>query len=189
MISLTAEVYSEIVEKPVYSVHSGQLGTNPDDIDKRLETILNRASKWGAILLLDEADVYIRKRDNSMDHNAIVAAFLRKIERFEGIMFLTTNRSEDVDDAISSRCIAIIDYGYPEKEDLAKIWSVLSTNYDVSLNDEIIDHLVNTYSGVTGRDVKEILKLARKSISQKAVKIDKELFRKCTMFRGIKQSK
>ena len=187
--TLTAEVYSEIVKKPVYSVHSGQLGTNPDDIDKRLETILNRASKWGAILLLDEADVYIRKRDNSMDHNAIVAAFLRKIERFEGIMFLTTNRSEDVDDAISSRCIAIIDYDYPEKEDLAKIWSVLSTNYDVSLNDEIIDHLVNTYSGITGRDVKEILKLARKFISQKAVKIDKELFRKCTMFRGIKQSK
>jgi hypothetical protein len=184
--TLTAEVYSEIVEKPVYSVHSGQLGTSPDNIDKILETVLERAEKWKAILLLDEADVYIRKRDNSMQHNAIVAAFLRRIERFDGIMFLTTNRSDDVDPAIISRCSAIIDYKNPDKESLFKIWKVLSENYSVKMSDTLIEELSNKYNELTGRDVKELLKLARRFIAQKDCKIDLELFRKCAMFRGIK---
>jgi len=135
--TLTAEVYSETIQKPLYSVHSGQLGTNPDTIDKNLDRILRRAEKWNAILLLDEADVYIRKRDNSMEHNSIVAAFLRKLERFDGIVFLTTNRANDVDDAISSRCIAIITYEYPEGDELFKIWKVLSENYKIELSDEL----------------------------------------------------
>jgi hypothetical protein len=184
--TLTAEVYSETIEKPLYLVHSGQLGTNPEKIDEKLSVILERAKRWGAILLLDEADVYIRKRDNSMDHNAIVAAFLRQLERFDGIIFLTTNRSDDVDDAIVSRCTAVIDYEHPKGKELSQIWKVLGIQYKIDLNDELISELVNLFVKTSGRDVKELLKLASKYKSQRNIDIDIDVFRKCAMFRGLK---
>lgn len=74
--TLTAEVYAEVIGRPLYRVHSGQLGINSAEVEKNLETILKRAQRWGAILLIDEADVYIRTRGNDIDHNAVVASFL-----------------------------------------------------------------------------------------------------------------
>lgn len=183
--TLTAEVYSEMIEKPLYSVHSGQLGNSPNDIDKKLKDVLDRAKKWGAILMLDECDVYVRKRDNSMEHNAIVAAFLRQLERHDGILFLTTNRSDDVDDAIKSRCIAMIDYTYPDAESLTQIWKMLSKHYNVPMSDDLISKIVVYFDNVAGRDVKELLKLVSKYISQREAEVDFEVFRKCAMFRGL----
>lgn len=187
--TLTAEVYSETVSKPLYLVHSGQLGTNPDNIDKRLNEILKRTERWGAILLLDEADVYIRKRDNSMEHNAIVAAFLRKLERFSGIVFMTTNRSDDVDDAIASRCIAVITYTHPVGKDLYKLWKILSKQYKIELSNELTNQLCDLFEKTSGRDIKELLKLASKFKSQKQSVIDINMFKKCAMFRGLKLKK
>ncbi|HEY6773034.1 MAG TPA: AAA family ATPase, partial [Oxalicibacterium sp.] len=90
--TLTAEVYSEVVGKPLYRVHSGQLGITAASVEQNLSSILRRAARWDAILLLDEADVYIRCRDNDLQHNAIVAEFLRTLEYFKGLLFMTTNR-------------------------------------------------------------------------------------------------
>lgn len=183
--TLTAEVYSEIVEKPLYRVHSGQLGTDPDKIEERLEKILTRSENWGSICLIDEADVYIRRRDNSMNHNAIVAAFLRKLEYFNGLLFLTTNRSDDVDDAIKSRAMAIVKYEKPKPNELKRIWETLSQQFDMDLKEDVIDQLVEHYPKVVGRDVKELLKLARRYHNRKVRPLDLETFRHCAIFRGI----
>lgn len=73
--TLTAEVYSEVVGRPLYRVHSGQLGVSSENVEKNLEKVLKRAQRWGAVMLIDEADVYIRRRGNEIDHNAVVASF------------------------------------------------------------------------------------------------------------------
>ena len=183
--TLTAEIYSELAGRPLYRVHSGQLGTSPDQVEKKLTEILQRTERWRAILLVDESDVYIRERDNSMEHNAIVAAFLRRLEYFSGLLFLTTNRSDDVDDAIKSRCIAMIRYEVPSAVDAKLIWSKLATQFNVSLQKPLINSLVKKYPKASGRDIKELLKLAAKYHRQKNRTIDMELFRQCAMFRGI----
>ncbi|MFS1428530.1 AAA family ATPase [Vibrio splendidus] len=184
--TLTAEVYSEIVRKPLYSVHAGQLGVDAESIEKKLDSVLRNAEKWSAILLLDEADVFIRKRGNDLQHCAIVAAFLRKIERYNGILFMTTNREDDVDDAILSRCIAVISYSFPEGEELRSIWKVLSKHYGIELSDDLISELMGAFDKTSGRDIKEMLKLASKYKSQRNLEINLDIFRKCAMFRGLK---
>ena len=93
--TLTAEVYSEVVGRPLYRVHSGQLGVSSENVEKNLEKVLKRAQRWSAVMLIDEADVYIRRRGNEIDHNAVVASFLRTLEYFHGLLFLTTNRVDD----------------------------------------------------------------------------------------------
>lgn len=184
--TLTAEVYAEVVSKPLYRVHSGQLGISAESVEASLSTILRRAARWGAILLLDEADVYIRQRDNDLQHNAIVAEFLRTLEYFNGLLFMTTNRTDDIDDAIVSRCIAIIKYEMPSREDMVRLWKTLSAQFEVELPDGMIERLTECFPNTSGRDIKELLKLTAKFCRSKGIPFSEDAFRQCAMFRGIK---
>ncbi|HEY4074204.1 MAG TPA: AAA family ATPase [Herbaspirillum sp.] len=182
--TLTAEVYSEVVGKPLYRVHSGQLGISAASVERNLLEILRRAVRWDAILLLDEADVYIRCRDNDLEHNAIVAEFLRTLEYFNGLLFMTTNRIDDVDDAILSRCIATIQYETPTKEDAILLWKSLAAQFDADLSDDLIERLTTTYSKASGRDIKELLKLTSKFCTAKEIPFSEDAFKQCAVFRG-----
>jgi hypothetical protein len=182
--TLTAEVYSEVVGKPLYRVHSGQLGISAASVERNLLEILRRAVRWDAILLLDEADVYIRCRDNDLEHNAIVAEFLRTLEYFNGLLFMTTNRIDDVDDAILSRCIATIQYETPTKEDAILLWKSLAVQFNADLSDDLIEQLTTTYSKASGRDIKELLKLTSKFCTAKNIPFSEDAFKQCAVFRG-----
>ncbi|MBN3753650.1 AAA family ATPase [Paraburkholderia sp. Tr-20389] len=182
--TLTAEVYSEVVGKPLYRVHSGQLGTTAASVGAALSGILQRATRWDAILLLDEADVYIRRRDNDLEHNAIVAEFLRTLEYFNGLLFMTTNRIDDVDDAILSRCIAKIHYETPPKADAIRLWRLLADQLGADLDDDLIEALTNAWPHSSGRDIKELLKLTTRYCRAKEIPLSQEAFRTCALFRG-----
>ena len=182
--TLTAEVYSEVVGKPLYRVHSGQLGTTAASVGATLSGILQRAVRWDAILLLDEADVYIRRRDNDLEHNAIVAEFLRTLEYFNGLLFMTTNRIDDVDDAILSRCIAKIQYEIPPAADAIRLWRLLAEQLGADLDDGLIETLTNAYPNASGRDIKELLKLTTRYCRAKQIPLSEDAFRMCAKFRG-----
>ncbi len=65
--------------------------------------IFQRADKWDAVLLLDEADVFLEQRSlHDVHRNALVSVFLHELKYYQGIMFLTTNRVKQIDDAIAS---------------------------------------------------------------------------------------
>ncbi|RZL65627.1 MAG: AAA family ATPase [Variovorax sp.] len=183
--TLTAEVYAEVVGKPLYRVHSGQLGVTASSVEASLTQILQRAARWDCVLLLDEADVYIRRRDNDLQHNAIVAEFLRTLEYFSGLLFMTTNRLGDIDEAILSRCIAVIDYQPPDAADARRLWSTLAAQQGIDLPGTLIDTLVVDYVGASGRDIKELLKLTGKYCRRKGLPMSTEAFAHCAVFRGI----
>lgn len=45
---------------------------------------------WEAIMLIDEADVYFERRGGGqLKRNSLVSAFLRSMEYYRGILFLT----------------------------------------------------------------------------------------------------
>ena len=107
--TLTAEGISELLHKPLYCVSSGELGTNPAQLEHELQRILDIAHSWGAVLLIDEADVYMEKRTFAdMHRNALVSIFLRLLEYFQGILFLTTNRVETFDEVCFPRSTVIL---------------------------------------------------------------------------------
>lgn len=93
--TLTAEGISELLQCPLYMASAGELGTDSRFLEHELQKILDICHTWGAILLLDEADVFLEKRNMQDIHrNALVSIFLRQLEYFQGILFLTTNRVE-----------------------------------------------------------------------------------------------
>lgn len=182
--TLTAEVYAEVIGKPLYRVHAGQLGTTTETVENKLEDIMRRAERWGAILLIDEADVYIRRRDNNLDHNAVVASFLRTMEYFTGLMFMTTNLGKDVDEAIKSRCIALLDYKLPTPKQATRIWETLSKEFKMDLPPSTIGDLLTALPSLSGRDIKQLLRLTGRYCKYKKLPLTVDNFRKCAMFRG-----
>lgn len=110
--TLTAEGIAELLKCPLYMVSAGELGTDPRTLEGELQKILDIAHAWGAVLLLDEADVFLEKRTiQDIHRNALVSIFLRLLEYFQGILFLTTNRVETFDDAFQSRIHIALRYG------------------------------------------------------------------------------
>jgi len=84
-------------------ISAGELGTSVEKLEVQLPLIFQRADKWNAVLL-DEADVFLEQRSlHDVHRNALVSVFLRELEYYQGIMFLTTNRVKQIDDAIASR--------------------------------------------------------------------------------------
>ena len=186
--TLTAEVYSEIIKRPLYRVHSGQLGLNVAEMETALKNTLTRAQRWGAVMLIDEADVYIKRRNDNIAANAVVGVFLRVLEYFNGLLFLTTNRVDDIDEAIISRCIALIKYHPPGLEDRRKIWAVMTEQFGLALENSLIEELAALFPDASGRDIKGLAKLVAKYCHHKAVEPTLEVFKRCSIFRGIELS-
>ncbi len=183
--TLTAEVYSEIIKRPLYRVHSGQLGLNVTEMEQALKDTLTRAQRWGAVMLIDEADVYIKRRDDNIAANAVVGVFLRVLEYFNGLLFLTTNRVNDIDEAIVSRCIAMIKYHPPGLDDRRRIWRVMTEQFQLQLAPGLIDTLAETFAEASGRDIKGLTKLVAKYCHHKQLEPSLEVFKRCSVFRGM----
>lgn len=140
LLSRSAEAVAEITKRPLYVASAGELGVEPSDVDARLQRILELANKWDAVLLLDEADVFLQPR-NSTDvrRNALVSIFLRQLEYYQGILILTTNRISDCDPAFESRIRMTLKY--PELDQAARkeIWATFLERAKGSSNDLEVD--------------------------------------------------
>lgn len=184
--TLTAEVYAELIARPLYTIRSGSLGADAESIADNLNEIFQRAQRWNCVLLLDEADVFVAQRTNDVQQNAIVAEFLRALEYFDGLMFMTTNRPNDIDEAIISRCAAIIDYATPSPTDAAAIWLVMAEQFNVKLSAGLIGELVTLFPAIAPRDIKMLLRLALRVSMTHKQPLALDTFRRCAMFRAIK---
>ncbi|KAJ5641821.1 hypothetical protein N7490_005821 [Penicillium lividum] len=123
--TLTAEGIAELLRRPLYMVSAGELGTDSRSLEAELNKILDIAHSWGAVLLLDEADIFLEKRTiHDIHRNALVSIFLRLLEYFQGILFLTTNRVETFDDAFQSRIHVALRYGDLASKAKRSIWKM-----------------------------------------------------------------
>ncbi|KAI9368986.1 hypothetical protein BJX61DRAFT_521409 [Aspergillus egyptiacus] len=118
----TAEAVALEFEKPLFPITCGDLGTTPAAVEKSLKEIFRYAHLWNCILLLDEADVFLTQRDRTdVERNALVSVFLRVLEYYSGILFLTTNRVGALDEAFRSRVHISLYYPHLSREYTLKI--------------------------------------------------------------------
>ncbi|EEU39964.1 uncharacterized protein NECHADRAFT_39190 [Fusarium vanettenii 77-13-4] len=158
--TMTAESISESLEKPLYHVSGGELGASVESIQDALETAFERATRWDTILLLDEADAFLARRDGAdIERNSLIAVFLRLLEYQSGIVFLTTNRPSDFDPAFESRIHLQISFSRLDASKRELIWKLLAQkNGGCNLSPEQSKALGKL--PLDGRRIKNILRLA-----------------------------
>ncbi|KAF2466713.1 P-loop containing nucleoside triphosphate hydrolase protein [Lindgomyces ingoldianus] len=159
--TLTAESVAEHMHAPLYMMSAGDLGINPDQVETKLTNILEMIAKWNAVLLLDECDVFLEERSaHDLERNKLVSIFLRVLEYYEGILFLTTNRVDNIDAAFQSRIHVSMSYPDLNNESRRHIWEnflqLLDRPEDFSGKD--VDELAKVQ--LNGRQIKNVLKSA-----------------------------
>lgn len=121
----TAECVAELTRRPLLSITSGDLIPN---VERNLAYFLTLGERYGALVLLDEADVYLEaRRTRDLKRNALVSVFLRALEYYRGVLFLTTNRVASFDPAFTSRIHVALHYRRLSNTDRARIWA---NNFD-----------------------------------------------------------
>ncbi|KAJ0165467.1 hypothetical protein CTA2_11160 [Colletotrichum tanaceti] len=107
----TAECVADDTRRPLYPITCGDIGETAAEVESNLQYNFRLAHKWGCVLLLDEADVFLAKRTRSdLRHNAVTSVFLRSLEYYAGILFLTSNRVGAIDPAFKSRIQMSLSY-------------------------------------------------------------------------------
>ncbi|KAJ9149384.1 AAA ATPase family protein [Pleurostoma richardsiae] len=166
--TLTAEAVAENLRVPLHTLSSGDLGSDPWEVENGLARILELVARWNAILLLDECDVFLEARStHDLERNKVVSIFLRTLEYYEGILFMTTNRVDNIDLAFQSRIHVSLEYPDLTADSRRQIWrnflGAAALGSDVSERD--IEELATLQ--LNGRQIKNILKTAQLLASRK----------------------
>ncbi|KAF5522806.1 ATPase family AAA domain-containing protein 3-B [Colletotrichum aenigma] len=159
----TAECIAEFTHRPLMILTSSDIGTDPQEVESNLTANFKRAMKWGAVLLIDEADVFMERRTTSdLMRNSLVAGFLRALEFYDGILFLTTNRVGSFDDAFISRIHIQLYYPDFSDDERQRVWQTFidklarekGDTMRLTLNaTEYIESLRNQRLKWNGRDI------------------------------------
>ena len=98
------------------------------ETEKNLSVLFDEAQASGAVLFFDEADALFGKRSEVKDAhdryaNLEIGYLLQRMEEYEGVTILASNRARDMDEAFTRRFQFIIDFPMPDEahrlEDLA----------------------------------------------------------------------
>ena len=168
--TLTAEAVAEVMRSPLYMLSAGDLGTEASEVETSLSNVMEMASKWNAILLIDEADVFLEERSTAdLERNKLVSIFLRILEYYEGTLFLTTNRVEHIDPAFQSRIHVSMRYQELSIASRRQVWKTFVESSAASKSGELkgkhaftdddLDRLAKYR--MNGREIKNVLKTAQ----------------------------
>ncbi|KAI9812346.1 MAG: hypothetical protein M1826_002914 [Phylliscum demangeonii] len=175
--TLTAEGIAELLKRPLYMVSAGELGTDPRMLEAELNKLLDLSHSWGAVLLLDEADVFLEKRTiQDIHRNALVSIFLRLLEYFQGILFLTTNRVETFDDAFQSRIHVALRYGELNTKAKKAVWKLFIDRVKAKEGLEVEDFTESDLDALArnhlnGRQIKNCVRTAQALAANNAEKL------------------
>lgn len=146
------ECIANFLERPLMVLTTTDIGTRPEDVEENLTRNFKIAKNWNAVLLIDEADVFVANRTiKDLHRSSLVASmpnqlseieiyslasesaratlancrsgFLHALDFYDGLLFLTTNRVGTFDDAILSRVHIQMFYPDLNAEQRQTVWS------------------------------------------------------------------
>jgi SpoVK/Ycf46/Vps4 family AAA+-type ATPase len=97
------------------------------ETEKNLAKIFAEAESSNAILFFDEADALFGRRSEVRDAhdryaNIEISYLLQRVEEYEGVVILATNRHGDMDEAFVRRLHFSIEFPFPAEGDRRRIW-------------------------------------------------------------------
>lgn len=123
--TLAAEAFAGELGKDLWVADcSGIVSKWEGDTDKHIARLFDSAGMADTVLLIDEADGLFASREMAMHSWQLrqVNCLLQGIERYEGVVILTTNNELALDRALERRLAAIIEFPRPGREEREALW-------------------------------------------------------------------
>ena len=126
--TLTATLLGKHTGKDVFRIDLSRVVSKYiGETEKNLSMLFEKAEHKEWILFFDEADALFGKRTDVRDAhdrfaNQEVSYLLQRIEGYNGLVILATNRRGNLDEAFVRRFQTIIHFPMPRPEERCKIW-------------------------------------------------------------------
>jgi hypothetical protein len=149
------------------------------ETEKNLDRIFRAAHGANAVLLFDEADVVFGKRTETSDAsdryaNLETAYLLQRIERYDGVVILTTNLRSNLDEAFLRRLDVVVDFPPPEASTRRRLWEVLLSHGAPMADNIDLDFLAERFE-LTGGGIRNCALAAAFLAAEKDAAIDQGL--------------
>ena len=97
------------------------------ETEKNLSRLFDAAEAANVILLFDEADALFGKRSEVKDShdryaNLEAGYLLQRVESYRGLVILTTNRKDNLDQAFIRRLRFVVEFPVPRSESRSQVW-------------------------------------------------------------------
>ena len=128
--TLAAKLLASALEKDIYRVDlSTVVNKYIGETEKNLNQVFSRAEELDVLLLLDEGDALLAGRTNVESSNDRYANLetnylLQRIEAYEGILIVTTNAVDRIDNAFQRRMDVVVDFRPPGAAERHAIWQL-----------------------------------------------------------------
>jgi AAA+ superfamily predicted ATPase len=150
---------------------------------------MDMTATWRAVLLIDEADVFLERRSlHDMHRNAMVSVFLRVLEYYSGILFLTTNRVTTFDDAFKSRIHIPIRYTDLTVESRKQIWRNFCGMVPGGVDVDERGLATLAENDLNGRQIKNAIKAAESLAAFDGAKLDLKQLLQITKIQAMFES-
>ena len=126
--TMAAQVLARSLGLELYRVDlAGVVNKYIGETEKRLRDVFDAGERSGALLFFDEADALFGSRMQVKDShdrfaNIEIDYLLQRIEQFDGIAILATNRRNDLDAAFLRRLRFVIDFVSPGVKERLILW-------------------------------------------------------------------
>lgn len=121
----TAEGLAHALGRPILAVQADQvLSCWVGETEKRLARAFDEAARSNAVLLFDEADSFFYDRADAQRTWEVSQAnlLLTRLELYEGVCILATNRADVLDPALARRISLKVEFPRPDRAARAEIW-------------------------------------------------------------------
>ena len=126
--TMAAQVIARSLNLDLYRVDlAGVVNKYVGETEKKLREVFDACEDSGALLFFDEADALFGGRMQVKDAhdrfaNIEINYLLQRIETFDGVAILATNRRDEVDDAFIRRLRFIVDFVPPQRAERMALW-------------------------------------------------------------------
>ncbi|KAN0113249.1 hypothetical protein V8E51_006200 [Hyaloscypha variabilis] len=142
----TVECVADYTRRPLVYLTVADIGTDEVLMETNLSRWFTVAASWQAVILIDEADVFLERRQGAnLQRNSLVSVFLRCMEYYPGMLFLTTNRIGQIDDAFLSRTSVALTYEPLNPSVQVQIWDGFLSKLQRERRDMIVTDRARTF--------------------------------------------
>jgi hypothetical protein len=126
--TMAAQVLARSLDLTLYRVDlAGVVNKYIGETEKRLRDVFDACERSGGLLFFDEADALFGSRFQAKEAhdrfaNIEIDYLLQRIEQFDGIAILATNRKNDLDTAFLRRLRFVCDFLPPGKPERLDLW-------------------------------------------------------------------